>query len=191
MAIKELRPIYQIKIILTGIKPPIWRRVKVHSSIRLDVLHQVIQSSMGWLGYHLHQFEKDGVFYGVLNDDFEIDFTPEVNDERNYKLSDILKSEKDSMGYDYDFGDDWQHKIIVEKILPFEPSAEFAICIKGVRACPPEDCGGEWGYQNLLDAISNPSHSEYEEKLEWLGIPFDPKEFNLSETNKLLAEIKP
>ncbi|GKT12965.1 MAG: integrase/recombinase XerD [Thiomicrorhabdus sp.] len=187
--VQVLRSIYQIKMTLTGSQPPIWRRVLVHSSIRLSQFHAVIQSSMGWFDCHLHQFEKEGISYGMQDDEFGADFGSELNDENSYKLSDLLKAEKESMNYEYDFGDGWQHKIVLEKILPFDAASKLATCIKGVRACPPEDCGGIWGFQNLLEIISNPSHPEHYDMLSWLDIPFDEKYFSLSETNELLAEI--
>jgi len=188
MAAKQLRSIYQLKVLLADSKPPIWRRLLVHSNINLNVLHTAIQCSMGWLDCHLHQFEKDKAIYGIPDDEFAGDFGVDIEDESKYKLSDILKKEKDSLIYEYDFGDSWMHKVVLEKIIPFEISSPLAKCIKGKRSCPPEDCGGIWGYQNLLDIINDPSDSEYEEMLDWLGGKFDPEHFSLSETNNMLSK---
>lgn len=177
---------YQIKISLMSAKPPIWRRLLAHSSIRLDTLHNAIQYSMGWHDSHLHQFEIGGHIYGMKDDEFDDEFGFETNDERNYKLSDLLTREKNSMVYEYDFGDGWRHKITLEKIFPSDPSAELVKCIKGKRACPPEDCGGIWGYENLLEIINDPEHPEHEEMLEWVGEEFDPEYFSLDMVNTLL-----
>jgi len=100
----------------------------------------------------------------------------------------LLKKEKDSLIYEYDFGDSWEHKIILEKILPYDASLKVPSCIKGKRACPPEDCGGIWGYQNLVEIIKDPSHPEHEEMLEWLGGEFDPEYFDMNETNRMLGK---
>lgn len=189
METKQLRSLYQIKITLADSKPPIWRRLLVHGNIGLNVFHDAIQYSMGWLNCHLHQFEKDRILYGINDDDdFGSNFDLEVEDEKQFKLSDILKDEKDTMIYEYDFGDGWIHKIILEKRLPFDKSSEFVKCIKGKRACPPEDCGGLYGYENLIEIVRDPTHSEHEEMLEWLGGDFDPEYFNLVETNNMLSQ---
>lgn len=182
MATKQLRYLYQIKITLADSKPPIWRRLQVHSNIKLNVFHEVVQDSMGWLNYHLHGFEKNGVRYGIKDDDFDLD----IKEEQKFKLSDLLTKEKDSMNYEYDFGDGWEHKIILEKILPFDISAPLVRCIKGKRACPPEDCGGIWGYENLIEIIKDPTHEEHKAMLEWLGGELDPEYFSLVETNSML-----
>ena len=184
MTTKQLRSVYQIKISLIGAKPPIWRTVLVPGNLGLASFHEVIQQTMGWTDSHLHQFIANNVFYGIPDDDFGM----EMEDEAKYKLSDLLKKEKDTLIYEYDFGDSWEHKILLEKILPFDGKTALPVCIKGKRACPPEDCGGIWGYEDLLEAISNPNHPEHEDMLEWLGGEFDPEEFDLEQINKDLAE---
>ena len=184
MTTKQLKNIYQIKISLIGAKPPIWRTVLVPSNLKLAAFHDVIQVAMGWTDSHLHQFIANNVFYGIPDDDFEL----EMEDESKYKLSQLLKKEKESIIYEYDFGDSWEHKILLEKILPFDTKMALPVCIKGKRACPPEDCGGIWGYEELLKTISDPKHPDYENMLEWLGGEFDPEEFDLEEINGNLAE---
>ena len=176
--------IYQIKITLIGAKPPIWRTVLVPDNIGLGAFHDVIQIVMGWTDSHFHQFIANNVFYGVPDEDFEM----EVEDETKYKLSQLLEKEKESLIYEYDFGDSWEHEVLLEKILPFDSKAILPVCIKGKRACPPEDCGGVFGYVDLLQTISNPKHPEHEDMLEWLGEGFDPEAFDLEETNEDLAE---
>jgi hypothetical protein len=183
MATKQLRYVYQIKISLIGAKPPIWRTVLVSGDIGLDSFHDVIQVAMGWTDSHLHQFITKQVFYGIPDDDFEL----EMEDETKYKLSQLLSKEKDTIIYEYDFGDSWEHKILLEKILPFDTKTVLPVCIKGKRACPPEDCGGIWGYEELLETISDPKHPEHEDMLEWLGGEFDPEEIDLEEINEDLA----
>jgi Plasmid pRiA4b ORF-3-like protein len=184
MTTKQSRTIYQIKITLIGSKPPIWRTVLVPGDLDLETFHDVIQLAMGWTDSHLHQFVANKVFYGVPDDDFEM----EMEDETKYKLSQLLKKEKDTLVYEYDFGDSWEHKILLEKILPFDTKTTLPVCIKGKRACPPEDCGGIWGYEELLETISDSNHPDHEDMLEWLGGEFDPEEFDLEEINDDLAE---
>jgi hypothetical protein len=184
MTTKQVKNMYQIKISLIGAKPPIWRTVLVPSNLKLAAFHDVIQVAMGWTDSHLHQFIANKVFYGIPDDDFGM----EIEDESKYKLSQLLKKEKDTLIYEYDFGDSWEHKILLEKILPFDTKTVLPVCIKGKRACPPEDCGGIWGYEELLATISNPKHPEHEDMLEWLGGEFDPEEFDLEEINEDLAD---
>ncbi|MDD5320841.1 MAG: plasmid pRiA4b ORF-3 family protein [Methylococcales bacterium] len=184
MTTKQAKSIYQIKISLIGAKPPIWRTVMVPSNLGLDSFHNVIQVAMGWTDSHLHQFIANNVFYGIPDDEFGM----EIEDESKYKLSQLLSKEKDTLIYEYDFGDSWEHKILLEKILPFDSKVALPVCIKGKRACPPEDCGGIWGYEELLETISDPKQPDHEDMLQWLGGEFDPEEFDLEEINEELAE---
>jgi hypothetical protein len=186
MTTKQAKSIYQVKISLTGAKPPIWRTVLVPGNLRLSSFHDVIQIAMGWTNSHLHQFIANNVIYGTPDDEFGM----KRKDEFKYELSHLLKKEKDTLIYEYDFGDGWEHKILLEKILPLDDKTALPVCIKGKRACPPEDCGGVWGYEGLLETISNPEHPEHEEMLEWLGGEFDPEEFDLEQINEDLAEIR-
>ena len=175
--------IYQLKISLADTKPPIWRRVQVFSSTTLQELHFIIQESMGWYNSHLHQFLIDGVEYGKPAPEYDF----HVTDEAKIKLSKVVGGEKVKFLYTYDFGDGWDHTILVEKILPRDPKVIYPICIKGKRACPPEDCGGPWGYVEFLEAIQNPSHPDHDDMLEWIEGAFDPEEFDLDEVNQRLA----
>ncbi len=184
MTTKQAKSIYQIKISLIGAKPPIWRTVLAPSNLGLAAFHDVIQVAMGWTDSHLHQFIANNVFYGIPDDEFGM----EIEDESKYKLSQLLKKEKDTLIYEYDFGDSWEHKILLEKVLPFDTKTALPVCIKGKRACPPEDCGGIWGYEELLQTISDPNHPDHDDMLEWLGGEFDPEEFDLEEINEELAE---
>jgi len=186
MAIKQLRSIYQVKVSLKGAKPPIWRRLLVPSNLTLGQFHMVLQISMGWTDSHLHQFISDGVYYGMSDE--ELDSWMEIENENKFKLSQLLTKEKDSLVYEYDFGDGWEHKVTLEKILPYDNKTELPKCIKGKLACPPEDCGGIWGYYGLLEIINDPENPEHEEMLEWLGGDFDPEALDLEEINALLAK---
>lgn len=180
-----MKQIYQLKITLLGIEPKIWRRVLVPSTISLPRLHRVVQATMGWLDYHLHQFIAEGANFGVPDPDFELD----MENERGVKLSKILKHEGGTIIYEYDFGDDWEHEVKLEKKLPFDDQISLPACLAGDRSCPPEDCGGIWGYQNLLAIIMDPRHEEYEEMLTWLGDDFGPEDCDIAEINNRLSRL--
>ncbi|MEA3385430.1 MAG: plasmid pRiA4b ORF-3 family protein [Thermodesulfobacteriota bacterium] len=182
---KASKSLYQIKVTLIGSKPPIWRRLIVKENIRLDQLHSVLQVAMGWFNYHLHQYRVGSSYIGIPDSDFDIDLT----DERKVYLQDIISNPKDNFVYEYDFGDGWEHKIILEKILPLDFS-ESPVVIKGKKACPPEDCGGIWGYSDLLDAIQDPKHEEHASMIEWVGGEFDPDEFDIELINSHLIKLK-
>jgi len=119
----------------------------------------------------------------------DLDFdSMEMLNEQRYQLNQLLKSEKDSILYEYDFGDSWEHKITLEKILPFDPAIFLPTCIKGKGACPPEDVGGIWGYYSFLEAIADPAHEEHEDYKEWIGGEFDPIVCDIDEINAMLVE---
>jgi hypothetical protein len=179
-------PIYQLKVTLKDSRPPIWRRVQVPGGITLPRLHRVLQIVMGWEDYHLHQFKVGGTCYGQPDPDFEDD----MRNERSVKLSRIATHEQDRFIYEYDFGDSWEHQIVVEKILPAEPGVRYPRCITGQRACPPEDCGGVWGYDSFVEAVLDPDHPEHDEMLQWVGRPFDPEAFDVDEVNEALKQIR-
>jgi hypothetical protein len=181
--------VYQLKITLKHIRPPIWRRVLVPGEFSLGQLHQVIQVVMaGWCDGHLHEFEIDGEHYSQPPAPGE-DWGVPIGDEATVKLADVLGAEKSKCLYIYDFGDDWQHEVLVEKILPIDPNQTYPVCLKGKRACPPEDCGGPWGYAELLAILADPKHPEYDERCEWLIGDFDPECFDPDSINEELATI--
>ena len=182
-------PIYELKITLCGSKPPMWRRVQVPGGIKLNRLHDVLQIVMGWTDSHLHQFRVGTIFYSLPSDD---GFYPDVEqrDERRFRLADIAQHEKATLIYEYDFGDGWEHQVVVEKVLPPDSQKTYARCLDGKNNRPPEDCGGIFGYYDLLKAISNPKHPEHQQLLEWLGRPFDPHHFDLQETDAMLRDLK-
>lgn len=180
-------PIYQIKVALEESKQPIWRRVLVHSDITLAQLHTIIQVVMGWTNSHLHQFIVDGTYYGLPHPDYE-DMGMEMHDERQVKLNQIVREQGDTFRYEYDFGDSWLHILEVEDIQEPEAGQTYPRCIKGKRACPPEDIGGLWGYYDYLEAIQDPDHPEHEAYREWYGGDFDPEAFDPAEVNAALRQ---
>jgi hypothetical protein len=157
----------------------------IKDNIRLDQLHSVLQVAMGWSDYHLHQYKVGGAYIGIPEPDFDVD----VTDERKVYLQEIILNPKDNFVYEYDFGDGWDHKIVLEKIFPLDFS-DSPVVIKGKKACPPEDCGGVWGYYSFLDAIQDPKHEEHESMLEWVGGEFDPDEFDMNLINEDLKNLK-
>ncbi|MDQ3677883.1 MAG: plasmid pRiA4b ORF-3 family protein [Actinomycetota bacterium] len=171
--------ILQIKVSLVGVsKPPVWRRLLVPATIRLDRLHAVIQAAMGWGDYHLHVFTAGGVDYGPPDPDPELDHV----DERRTSLAEVIREPRDRMRYVYDFGDYWQHDVVVEKVLAAESGTRYPRCVTGKGRCPPEDCGGVWGYADLRETLADPAHEEHQDMLEWLGLEsaddFDPAAFD-------------
>jgi hypothetical protein len=183
---KPTPPIYQLKITLTEIDPPIWRRVRVSSSIKLCCLHSAFQVVMGWTDSHLHQFEMDGKRWGVPeSDEFE---ELDLIDESKTQLGKVLRSEGDSMTYEYDFGDDWQHEVVLEKIQRVEAALPRPVCLGGERRCPPEDVGGIHGYQEFLEAILDPKHEQYEQLVRWAGGHFHD-EFDAKSVNAKLSRM--
>lgn len=176
--------VFQLKITLNHIKPSIWRRVLVDSDIKLPDLHKIIQTVMGWTNSHLHQFIIGNRYYSLPNDESFC----KVIDYRKVKLDSLFNTPKSKLIYEYDFGDGWEHSIVIEKTLPREKNTYYPICIEGKRSCPPEDCGGAFGYENLIEIINNPEHEEYDEMMEWLGDYFDPEKFNIDEVNEFLRE---
>lgn len=184
MAKDSNETIYQLKVTLEGFRPPIWRRIQVPAGIPLDHLHLVLQATMGWSNYHMHMFTIGGVEYGEPSPD---DWEP-VEDESRHRLNQLVE-EGAQFRYEYDFGDSWEHKIQVEKVLPADPQVAYPVCIKGKMACPPEDVGGVWGYGDFLETIQDPENPDYEEMLEWIGGEFDPQEFDLEETNAALKNL--
>jgi hypothetical protein len=174
--------IYQLKVTLKDSHPPIWRRVQVGDNILLPHLHGVLQLAMGWMNSHLHSFQLGKQTFAEPSPD---DFFP-VIDYRAVCLNQIAPKVKDRFVYLYDFGDSWEHDIVVEAILPPERQVQYPRCLDGQRACPPEDVGGVWGYADFVKAIRNPRHPEHDEMLEWVGGKFDPEKFDLRGVNGML-----
>lgn len=182
-------PVYQLKVTLEGIEPAIWRRLQVPGNASLGWLHAVLQVAMGWTNSHMHQFNVGERLYSDPR--VETDDDLGVLDENVTAVMEIAPRVKSAFLYEYDFGDSWEHWVIVEKVLDPDPAAStVAQCLDGARACPPDDCGGAFGYANLLEIIMDPKHEEYEEMMEWLGGKFDPEAFDRDKINKYLKKLR-
>jgi hypothetical protein len=180
--------IYQLKISLKYTRPLVWRRIQLYGDITLAKLHRILQTVMGWYDSHLHQFIVGRTCYGIPSrDDF---LGMDLKDERKVTLNQILTRPKQKMIYEYDFGDGWEHEILLERVLAPEPGVRYPRCLDAARACPPEDCGGTGGYENFLAAIRDPNHEEHEEYLEWIGGEFDPEQFDLADVNAALRRVR-
>jgi hypothetical protein len=179
--------VHKVKITLRGSRPPIWRRLEVCSSTTLEHLHRIIQEAFGWEGYHLWVFQTPTGEYGVA--DRELGHRSAAS----AKLQAVAPRAGDRIRYTYDFGDDWEHDLFVEEVLPAEPGVAYPRCLTGRRACPPEDCGGIWGYQELLEILTDPGHPEHRNRLEWLGLSsvqeFDPITVDLANINQNLSKL--
>ena len=165
------KEIIQMKISLDGIRPQIWRRFIVESSISLERLHEIIQIVMGWENCHLYSFSIGG-------------------DEASKKmtLKELGLREKETIGYIYDFGDNWEHAIVVEKIASSDKKIITPRCLAGARNCPPEDCGSIPGYEDIVEAMKKPKSRKAREYIEWLGDIYNPAKFDISEINNNLKE---
>jgi Plasmid pRiA4b ORF-3-like protein len=158
-------PAYQVKLTLRDVKPPVWRRLVLPGHWHLDQVHEAIQVAMGWTNSHLHEFQVGEQRYGVPAPEWDDEVLPETQT----RLHEVLSGPGDRLTYWYDFG--------------------TVSCLAGRGNCPPEDCGGPWGYAELLAALADPAHEEHESFVEWLGGDFDPKEFDRAATDAMLARL--
>ena len=182
--------IYQFKVTLKESDPPIWRRFQV-PDLTLGEFHDVLQVVMGWEDGHLHQFIIRGAYYGPQDpDDMDWDMETETEDEEDILISKIAKmGRKVRFTYEYDFGDSWEHEIVLEKTLEPEPKVKYPRCVEGARACPPEDVGGVSGYADFLEAMADPKHPDHREMKEWIGGKFDPEKFDVKAVNRELRTL--
>jgi Plasmid pRiA4b ORF-3-like protein len=163
--------IVQIKVKLLGVaKPPVWRRLQLRADTRLDHLHEILQAALGWENYHMHVFSFGDEEFG--DRDPELGFS----DERQVTLGELIDLGA-RFRYTYDLGDDWEHEITVEDLLDADPDTHYPVLVAAKGACPPEDCGGPWGYANLKEILADPNHDEHQDMLEWLGLD-NASEFN-------------
>ena len=176
--------IYQIKITLLGTE--IWRRLLVPSDLTLAKLHDIVQAAMGWEDDHLHEFRAGRQTYGTPDRDADAFNMEGRIDERKVRLHQVLGRVGAKAVYTYDFGDSWEHGIVLEKRLPAAPNMTYPVCTGGERACPPEDCGGIGGFYDLVEAIQDPQHYRHEELLDWVGEDYDPEEFSIEKVNGAL-----
>lgn len=204
------KKMYQLKVTLRGSKPPIWRRIVLPDDIDLEELHYILQTLMGWNNSHLHQFLVVGKpisrveLSRLLREDLDVDpatvrgetyysdprFELEnTQDESNTRLDKIAPAEKSKLAYWYDFGDDWWHDIVVEKIRDKVRGEPLLACTAGKLACPPDDSGGVWGYYDQLEAFADPEHENHRDVVEWLGKDFDPEHFDVDEINRRFKKV--
>jgi hypothetical protein len=177
------KSIVSLKVTLRDIKPAIWRRLLVPGTMTLGDLHQAIQAAMGWDNDHLHAFDIAGRQYG------DRDTVDDVADENRLTMNSLVKSGVARFAYTYDFGDNWEHLVVIEKRAPAVEVISYPACVAGKRNCPPEDCGGAWSYQHLLEILADPAHPERAEKIEWFGWidTFDPENFDVQSADAALA----
>jgi Plasmid pRiA4b ORF-3-like protein len=173
--------IYRIHVSLLNIQPTIWRRVELSSHTTLKQFHRILQIVMGWENYHLHEFLVDNQRYGVPDPEF--DQPGDVIGENKVHLSGILPRRGTQIRYTYDFGDNWQHALNLEEIVPVQSEIEYPRVLDGARSCPPEDCGGNSGYANLLDILTDPEHEDYQHMRGWAGERFNAEVFSLKDIN--------
>jgi len=193
MPARNADTIYRLKVTLRDIRPPIWRRVEVPGHVSLHSLHEILNEAMGWWDSHLHDFEIDGVEYTVPDEDMDPDRPAE--DDRRWRLDAVVTEPGRRFTYRYDFGDDWRHEVIVEAIGEPVAGVFYPRVTKGRRRCPPEDCGGPWGYGDFLVTLADSSHTEHDSMIEWVGGAFDPEELSIESINEALAhrfgDLKP
>ena len=174
------RDIYQLKVRLLEIEPPIWRRLQVRGRTTLSKLHGILQDLAGWTNSHLYAFDVAGKRYE------EPDPEAEGANARRAQLARLGLEVGDRFEYLYDFGDDWLHEVLLEEIRPADSDTVYPLCLDGARAWPPEDCGGVPGYADSLEALQNPADPEFREMLEWLPPGYHPEIFDLRATNRIL-----
>jgi hypothetical protein len=180
--------VYRLRVELLDIAPLIWRRLLVPADIKLPKLHQCLQLAMGWTNSHLHQFKLGETVYGVPDPEW-----PELQtlDERRIQLCDLIGEAQRELGYEYDFGDGWEHRIVLEQAEPPNEFMRYPLCTAGERACPPEDVGGVPGYEEFLKIIGDPNHEEHGQSLLWAGGgAFDPEGFDLNAVNRALRRTR-
>jgi hypothetical protein len=193
MATKKIevpQAIYQIKVTLLGTRPPIWRRLLVPAGLTLKQLHDVLQAAMGWEDCHMHDFHVGQKRFGKPDPNDQLMGLPATGNERAVRLFTVLGKVGAKAVYTYDFGDGWQHAIVLEKVLPPQPELLYPVCVDGKLPGPPEDCGGIPGFYNLLEVIRDPAHDQHEEMLEWVGGDFDPEAFSVDDVNQRLAPLQ-
>ena len=180
---KRFDTVFQFKVTLQAILPPIWRSIQVPGNYSFWDLHVAIQDAMGWWDYHLHAFRVanpshgDEDLIGIPDEDRFVG-DPEYMPGWKVTVDKYFAKPGDVASYEYDFGDGWEHDIVLEKIMPRETKVKYPRCVAGERACPPEDCGGPWGYENMLKILADPGHEEHDDTLTWVGGSYDPRLFD-------------
>jgi hypothetical protein len=181
MPVPPGQPVLQLRIMLEDVHPPVWRRLLVPGSVRLDKLHRMFQAAMGWEDRHLHSFRVGDALFGAQFDEYPDDEL----DEKSVTVASAV-GEQHRFEYEYDFGDSWRHEIVVEASWRLPTGLKLAVCVDGQNACPPEDSGGPPGYADLLEVLADPGHEDHDHFRSWVGGSFDPAEFDLGLVNARL-----
>ncbi|MGG4034230.1 DUF6155 family protein [Paenibacillus cisolokensis] len=187
---KMMLMIYTCKIELDEINPKIWREFQFHPDVTFHQLHEMIQFIMGWDNYHLYEFHVNERAIGLPDPTFSYMENREVLDARRETVQKHVTKENTVFSYTYDFGDDWRHTVTVVRIDSSTVIDPVPVCLGGARSCPPEDVGGAWAYQHMLEALSTPNHPERAEFTEWLGQEYDAERFSCDEVNVILKKHK-
>lgn len=177
--------VFRVRITLDDVVPTVWRRVLVPGAVRLAKLHHIFQAAMGWTDSHLHAFTIGDQLYGMHFDDY-----PEEEIDENEVTVLQAVGEHRRFSYEYDFGDSWEHTVVVEEVTRTSRGLKFAVCVDGRNACPPEDCGGAGGYAYLLEVLADPDHEDHDRLVQWVGGPFDPTWFDLVAANVALQQLR-
>jgi hypothetical protein len=180
IGVKTIASIYELKVTLQDSKPPVWRRFRVPSDVSLIRLHGYLQRIMGWTNAHMHQFIAGGWQFGTSDPDFP----RPTQTGKNVPLNQVLLKPNDRFVYEYDFGDGWQHEVVLERIVGAEPDTLYPYVMEGERACPPEDCGGIAGYHRLVEALASATHPDHDALLESVGGSYDPVAFDPNAMNQ-------
>jgi len=180
------QPVFQLRVQLKEVHPTVWRRVLVPGGVKLGRLHGIFQAAMGWTNSHLHSFTIGDQLYGMNFDDYP----EEELDENEHTVFVALRGGVRRFGYEYDFGDSWEHEVTVEATIWSPLALKHGVCIDGENACPPEDVGGPHGYQQFLEALADPLHEEHDSYLVWVGYKFDAEQFDLAAANAALQRVR-
>jgi Plasmid pRiA4b ORF-3-like protein len=173
--------VHVLRVSLRDVEPEVWRRVVVASEMPSPNFATALELAMGWGSTHLHLFAVGGVLFGNTDHD-----APHLISEKAAKVTHLLPREQSSLRWDYDFGDGWEHDVVVEAIEPLNPKTQYPVVLDGERACPPDDVGGPPGYEQLLRVLNDPTDEEYEHMVSWAPEGFDPAAFDLVAANRRL-----
>ena len=185
----QAHTVYQLRIELQHIEPLIWRRILVPNTLKLSKLDRVVQAVMGWTNSHLHDWHIGSQHYGVPDEEWIGNSA--MLDERKFTAGQVLGEQVKAFAYSYDFGDGWDHRIMVEKHLPVQEGRnDWPMCLAGENACPPEDVGGPPGYMNFLQAMRDPNHEHHADYWRWWGGPFDQNTFSINAANMAIRKLR-
>lgn len=184
----EPQRIYQLHVALLDIAPVIWRRLWIPGNLKLSRLDRVIQEAFGWTNSHLHEFRIAGARYGMPDMEGMDDDGPK--DDKKFTVAKVLKDSVKEFEYEYDFGDGWRHRIVVEGVMDATPYNDWPLCLTGENACPPEDVAGTGGYAEFLESMADPEDDDHFENWCWNGGPFDPKGFDVNSANARIRKLR-